>query len=238
MTFICNLISISDYGAKSESGKIYNVHSTSQQLLKKRLRLNAEEDDKSYNEEDEDSVDEYYDWYEDYYKKYKTFVKHTLMSDVFHPQFIIENSRLCKSSTKIIILFNSRLSNQSARDVIRDTFRKTFNDVGVAYGFFLSNPSEELLRRQVLEESKVWGDIVMAASKEAYPLLTLKTAHLLHWVATNCPASTHVAKVDDDVYVNVGRLLNLLDTPRNYTVLGKVSVNNWYTTLSRTQKET
>ncbi|XP_050729596.1 beta-1,3-galactosyltransferase 1-like [Eriocheir sinensis] len=218
------ILSSRDCGGEGRNAKLHFVRSAYQELLKNNLTLNAE-DDQAYDEEDEDSVDNYYDWYEDYYMKYKSFVRHALMSDVFHPQFIIENSRLCKANTKIIILFNSRLNNRSARDAVRDNFRKTFTNMGVAYGFFLSNPKEEPLRRRVLKESKVWGDIVIAATKEAYPLLTLKTAHLLHWVATNCPASAYVAKVDDDVYVNVDRLLRLLDTTRNYTVLGKVCTN-------------
>lgn len=186
-------------------------------------KLNAEGDDQVYDEENEYSEDSYYDWHEDYYEKHKSFAKHTFLSDVFHSHFIIENSRLCKANTKIIIIFNSRLRNRSARDAVRDTFRTQFNDMGVVYGFFLSNPEEESLRRRLLEENKLWDDIIMVASKESYPLLTVKIAHLLHWVATNCPTSAYVAKVDDDVYVNVDRLLNLLATPRNYTVLGKVS---------------
>lgn len=218
--------------------KLFNINSASQELQKNWLTLNANEgnqvygdDNEDYYAEDEDFGDSHYDWYEDYYKKYKSFIRHAMLSDVFHPQFIIENSRLCKASTKIIIFFNSRLINRSARYAIRSTFRKIFSDVGVAYGFLLSNPAAEPLRRRVFEESKVWGDIVMAASKEAYSLLTVKTAHLLHWVATNCPASAYVVKVDDDVYVNVNKLLRLLDAPRNYTVLGKVSDSKWGATF-------
>lgn len=225
-----HLIPTTGCSGEEKSAKIHFVHSAYRDLLKNKLTLNAE-DDQAYNEEDEDSVDNYYDWYEDYYMQYKSFARHALMSDVFHPQFIIENSRLCKANTKVIIIFNSRLSNHFARDAIRDIFRKTFTDLGVAYGFFLSNPKEEPLRRRVMKESKVWSDIVITDTKEAYPLLTLKTAHLLHWVATNCPSSAYVAKVDDDVYVNVDKLIRLLDTPRNYTVLGKVSGSKWGFTL-------
>lgn len=216
--------------AEGRKVKLLNDRAAFQELRKNRLPLHVEKDGQAdydkgsvdYSNEDEDSTDNYYDWNEDYYEKYKSFSRHAMLSDIFHPEFIIENSRLCKANTKILIFFNSRLNNRSARDTIRDTFRKTFSNVTVAYGFFLSNPAEELSRRRVLKESKVWGDIVIAASKEAYKYLTVKTAHLLHWVATNCPTSTYVVKVDDDIYLNVDRLLGLLNTPRTYTVLGKV----------------
>lgn len=83
-----------------------------------------------------------------------------------------------------------------------------------------------------MKESKMWGDLVVAFSKEAYPLLTVKSAHLLHWVATNCPGTAYIVKVDDDVYVNMDKLLRLLDTPRNSTVLGKVSGSRWGITVN------
>ena len=174
-----------------------------------------------YEEVDETVND--YDWYEDYYKKYESFARHTMMSEMYQPKFIIENAGLCKSDTTVLILINSRIRNNFARDKIREIFKEKFSDLGITYGFFLSNSDDVNTRRQVLKESSVWGDVIIAESEEAYPLLTIKTAYLLHWVASYCPNSTYVAKVDDDVYVNVARLLSVLDVSRNYTVLGKVS---------------
>lgn len=177
-------------------------------------------------EENKDTVD-YYDWYEDYYNKYKSFARHAMLSEVYQPEFIIENVGLCKADTTILIFINSRLNSHSTRDAIREVFKKTLNDSRITYGFFLSKPTDVETRRRVVEESTVWGDVIVAASEEAYPQLTVKTAHLFHWVATNCPNSNYVVKVDDDVYVNVARLLSVLDAPRNFTVLGKVSGSKW-----------
>ncbi|MPC76521.1 Beta-1,3-galactosyltransferase 4 [Portunus trituberculatus] len=183
------------------------------------LRLSHNEYE-SYEQVDE-TVDDY-DWYEDYYKKYESFARHTMMSEVYQPEFIIENAGLCKSNTTILILVNSRIRNRFVRDKIREIYKQTFEELGIAYGFFLSKPGDVEMR-QVLKESNVWGDVIMADSEEAYTLLTIKTAYLLHWVSSYCPNSTYVAKIDDDVYVNVARLLSVLDVSRNYTVLGKVS---------------
>lgn len=180
----------------------------------------ARKEYESYEEADDTVGD--YDWYEDYYKKYESFARHTMMSEVYKPEFIIENAGLCKSDTAVLILVNSRLRNRFARDKIREIFKKTSRDLRIAYGFFLSKPSDAEVRRQVMKESSVWGDLIVAASEEVYSLLTIKTAYLLHWVASHCPNSTYVAKIDDDVYVNVARLRRVLDVSRNYTVLGKV----------------
>ena len=219
-------------GMRRQTEELHNVRSISQQISKNRLNYEDKTHDNApgdgltsddYESYEEDNDTEDYDWHEDYYEKYKSFARHAMLSEVYQPGFIIENVDLCNIDTTILILINSRLGNSYARDAIRKTFKQIFNNLGITYGFFLSKPANVEARQQVVKESSVWGDLIVATNEEAYPKLTIKTAYLLHWVATNCPNSTYVAKVDDDVYINAARLLSVLNARRNHTILGKVS---------------
>ncbi|XP_071540389.1 lactosylceramide 1,3-N-acetyl-beta-D-glucosaminyltransferase-like [Panulirus ornatus] len=166
-----------------------------------------------------------YDWEEDNYKKYEHYVKHTLFSDVYRPQFLVENHGLCSSESKVFVFINTRVNNSVARRAIRENYLKDFVDYGIPYGFLISSPEGKLAMQAITEENDKFKDLIVLDSKEMYDHLTLKTAHLLHWASHNCPDASYIVKLDDDVYVNVARLLQVLDTPRDHTILGKVCTN-------------
>ncbi|XP_045611401.2 UDP-GalNAc:beta-1,3-N-acetylgalactosaminyltransferase 1-like [Procambarus clarkii] len=172
------------------------------------------------SEDEEGSLD--YDWHADNYKKYNNYVKHVLFSDIYKPRYVIENSKICKGNSKIFVFINSRVNNTNTRQVIRETYLKQFMKRKIPYGFLISMPEGKLAMRSIETENARFQDLVVVGSPESYTQLTLKTAHMLQWAATNCPHTTYVAKVDDDVYVNVKKFLKVLDAPRNFTILGKV----------------
>nr|XP_053642923.1 beta-1,3-galactosyltransferase 1-like [Cherax quadricarinatus] len=190
----------------------------------KRESLDNKNEDDIYNDDDTygEEQDFVYDWYEDNYKKYKNYVKHNLFSDLYNPRYIIENTGLCKRNSKIFVFINSRVTNTNARQAIRDTYLRELIKGKISYGFLISNPEEDLAMQALQAENSKFGDVIVVGSQESYPNLTLKTAHMMHWTLTNCPDITYIAKVDDDVYVNVARFLRVLNVARTHTIIGKV----------------
>ncbi|KAG7158211.1 N-acetyllactosaminide beta-1,3-N-acetylglucosaminyltransferase 2-like [Homarus americanus] len=184
-----------------------------------------EGNDIDYYDDDDDDAEQKnidYNWYEDNYKKYKGYVKHIMFSDLYQPGYVIENGGLCKENSQIFVFINSRVNNTYNRHKIRETYLKKLIEHTIPYGFLISKPEGKIAMQLLKAENDKFGDVVVTGSEESYFNLTLKTAHLLHWAATNCLSSTYIVKVDDDVYVNVEMLLHVLSVPRNYTILGKV----------------
>ncbi|XP_058812389.1 uncharacterized protein LOC131676957 isoform X2 [Topomyia yanbarensis] len=72
---------------------------------------------------------------------------------------------------------------------------------------------EELdeLQMRIVNESEVYGDIIQESFIDSYNNLTLKTIMMLKWVVNNCDARVkYIMKCDDDTFVNVPNLLQVL----------------------------
>jgi len=93
----------------------------------------------------------------------------------------------------------------------------------VGYGFVVGQTRDESVQSKIDEESKNHGDILQVEMDDSYYNLTRKSVAILNWVNRNCPRADFVLKVDDDVYVNVRNLANVLDelSPKERSVYGK-----------------
>ena len=74
---------------------------------------------------------------------------------------------------------------------------------------------KEPISDSLLEESRLYDDIVVEDFVDSYTNLTLKSVFMLKWVHQNCRNVDFVMKVDDDIFVNV---LNLERALLNATV--------------------
>lgn len=63
----------------------------------------------------------------------------------------------------------------------------------------------------LLPESSVFGDMIRADFVDTGGNGTLKTLLLLQWARTFCPRVSFILKADDDAYVDVPRLVSLLE---------------------------
>lgn len=64
--------------------------------------------------------------------------------------------------------------------------------------------------RALKDEQHTWGDLIVAKSPDGYPMLGLKTLHMLEWVLLYCPLAPRLLKTDDDVFVNMPYLLQFI----------------------------
>ncbi|KAK3729461.1 hypothetical protein RRG08_010117 [Elysia crispata] len=71
-------------------------------------------------------------------------------------------------------------------------------------------------------EAKIYGDIYQANYIDTYENLTLKSVSILKFLSSHCPDARYMAKVDDDMYLNVPLLLKEL---RNQTQVLTEQIN-------------
>ena len=84
-------------------------------------------------------------------------------------------------------------------------------------------------QNRLLNESKIHGDIVQENFIDSYRNLSLKSVEILRWASFFCPNSKFVAKVDDDMYMNIPLLLTQLKAQLQRTplfIMGAVLANN------------
>ncbi|CAC5418726.1 B3GALT1 [Mytilus coruscus] len=128
----------------------------------------------------------------------------------FH--FLINNEDICKGkneSVEILILIMSAPSKYKERNVIRETWLTyTKNNTGkIRHAFLLG---ESHLNIELEKEHLLTKDIIMGNFKDAYHNLTLKTVMGLQWTVKFCNNAKFIFKTDDDMYVNIPRLVSLI----------------------------
>ena len=129
-----------------------------------------------------------------------------------------------KIRTKVLALVLSKMSNFEKREHIRSTWgdSKYFNKAELRLVFVLSLETFRSVREnRLLEEARLYNDIVVVDFVEHDDNLTLKSLAGLLWSAKLfCTTATFTLKTHDDVFVN---------TPAMYLTL-----NTWVTTATVT----
>jgi hypothetical protein len=77
----------------------------------------------------------------------------------------------------------------------------------IAVGFLVGGVSDEKVRSALYSESELHGDIIQSHVFDSYDNLTLKTVSALEWIDTYCYQVKFILKTDDDMFINVPRLL-------------------------------
>ena len=90
---------------------------------------------------------------------------------------------------------------------IRDMLKMT--DL-IGYAFILGQTDNKEHQERIRRESEEFGDILQIDMRDDYYNLTMKVVGLLNWLDTNCHKASFILKVDDDVYVNVRNLNNVM----------------------------
>ncbi|XP_045762765.1 beta-1,3-galactosyltransferase 5-like [Maniola jurtina] len=124
---------------------------------------------------------------------------------------------------RLLILVTSAPSHSTARDAVRLTWGHYAARRDVALAFVLGSPPDSM--RPALEnEDALYGDLIVGRSLDSYSNLTLKTLSMLEWTDTYCPRVPRLLKTDDDMFINVPRLLRFVASHVNATrtIWGKV----------------
>ncbi|XP_033235261.1 beta-1,3-galactosyltransferase 5-like [Drosophila pseudoobscura] len=150
--------------------------------------------------------------------------------NVYEPGHVnenIDNQKICKDGgafLKLLILITSAQAHFMARMSIRHTWMHygSRRDVGMA--FVLGSSTNETLNEALNQENYIYGDMIRGHFIDSYFNLTLKTISMLEWVDTHCPRVKYILKTDDDMFINVPKLLAFIDGKKNSrTIYGRLA---------------
>lgn len=143
--------------------------------------------------------------------------------------FIDEINNICPSNGKgieLLIVIASMRGNTLSRTAIRETWGNLDKRTDVSKAFILGDGPEQQLSVALSDEYYEYGDIIQGHFIDFYQNLTLKTISYLEWVDTFCSQAKYVLKTDDDVFINVHRLMTFLNKRKKKRVIyGRVYKN-------------
>lgn len=120
---------------------------------------------------------------------------------------------ICKNKgidLKLLIMITSAPGHDSNRMAIRETWGHFSIRKEVAIAFMLGSTSNKEINASLSKENLIYGDLIRGNFIDTYDNLTLKTISTLEWVDTYCPKVAYVLKTDDDMFINVGKLLTYI----------------------------
>ncbi|XP_042349783.1 beta-1,3-galactosyltransferase 2-like [Plectropomus leopardus] len=145
-------------------------------------------------------------------------------------RFILDEPHRCwQESPFLVLMIPVSPHNREARDAIRNTWGKETTVLGqvVRHYFLLGLSKEEdgteAFKKQVLQESQRYHDILQSDFLDSYNNLTIKTMLMFEWLGSHCPKTSYAMKVDSDMFLNVHNLVDmLLKAPRHRYMTGMV----------------
>lgn len=156
--------------------------------------------------------------------------------NVFDHKVVKSAAEACNKDTYMVVLVHSLHSYRDRRDAIRSTWGEAARNgtwplhgslagpINVRVVFIFGQHTDARLEASLEQESQISGDIVQGDFIESYTNMTLKSLLGLKWVLEFCPSVRYLFKCDDDMFVNVAAILNLLRTsPMTWSIMGPLN---------------
>lgn len=118
--------------------------------------------------------------------------------------FIMQNLVCNNTEPLLLILIHSAPKNFARRNVIRETWGKSEEDIKIL--FLMGIPDDPDIEDQVRKENFLHNDLLQGNFLDSYRNLTYKHATALKYVVYHCPQAKYILKVDDDVCINMPTL--------------------------------
>lgn len=130
-----------------------------------------------------------------------------------------EQPATCQNQENIhlVFLISTTPLSLKKRMIIRDTWASYSkkNTANIRYAFLLGEITEEPIQEMINTEDKFYRDILQADFPENYYTLTIKTLMGYHWAVKHCPSNTFIVKTDDDVFINIPAVLDMIKKHKN-----------------------
>lgn len=125
----------------------------------------------------------------------------------------VDSPVICPDSgetIKLLIIITSAPVHRDARLAIRQTWGHfgSRRDIAIA---FLVGAAGQSMDDAIAAENYMYNDIIRGRFVDSYNNLTLKTISMLEWVDENCPRASFILKTDDDMFINVPKLLQFTE---------------------------
>lgn len=133
----------------------------------------------------------------------------------------------CQAYSMLLIVVCSAPANTNARQAVRETWgsQKTVLGERIELVFLMGKALEPSVQGAILAESQQFNDIIQEDFTDSYYNLTLKSTLMLKLASSNCmDMSRFLFKIDDDMFVNIPKLMRLLIERNNSenVLLGKM----------------
>ncbi|XP_049875546.1 beta-1,3-galactosyltransferase 4-like [Pectinophora gossypiella] len=128
----------------------------------------------------------------------------------------IVHSELCPrlgAGLTLLVLVTSAPEHTAKRAAVRKTWGSLARRRDIVLAFVIGQPPQKYQKR-LAREDVLYGDVIQGNWVDSYSNLTLKVLSMLEWADTYCPRAPRVLKTDDDVFLNLPRLLNMLAEPQ------------------------
>ena len=121
----------------------------------------------------------------------------------------------------VLFMVSSELSHQTRRNVIRSTWInqthwKKYNqqrDVSFGMLFIVGRSTNKTQKELIMNESRMHGDLLVLDLEESFYSLSYKVMIGFQWITKHCKGYKFLLKGDDDIFVNIHALMELLHEP-------------------------
>ncbi|KAK3593697.1 hypothetical protein CHS0354_013593 [Potamilus streckersoni] len=138
----------------------------------------------------------------------------------FGSPYVLNNDKICagvSNNFTFIVMVHTATDHFYRRSVIRETWanKNLLMNHGIRVVFLLGRPEDgQKVQAAIKYESDLHGDIVQGDFIDTYHNLTHKGVLGYRWITEFCLQAKFVIKVDDDIFVNIFKLL--LDVSQTY----------------------
>ncbi|XP_067119672.1 beta-1,3-galactosyltransferase 2-like isoform X2 [Centruroides vittatus] len=153
-----------------------------------------------------------------HYKRYQTGYYSSCL------EYKINQPNKCKQANySIAFMIPSTTGRISARNAIRETWGGYAKEAGIPVLFLLGTPFLQHQQKYIEMENTLYQDIVQVKCMDRYRNLSLKSVAMMKWVSEYCFNTAYILKADDDMLINVNRLLQTFYN-KNYkrTIFGRI----------------
>uniref|UniRef100_A0A8C6T985 Hexosyltransferase n=1 Tax=Neogobius melanostomus TaxID=47308 RepID=A0A8C6T985_9GOBI len=128
--------------------------------------------------------------------------------------FTMDNPDACKDPPFLVLMVPVEPKNVAARDAIRKTWGKEPLVLGerVLTMFMLGQAGGD--PNSLSGENLQHHDLIQSDFTDSYQNLTIKTMVIMHWLAMRCDNATFAMKIDSDMFLNIGNLVDMLKKPQ------------------------
>ncbi|XP_050089824.1 ionotropic receptor 93a-like [Anopheles aquasalis] len=136
--------------------------------------------------------------------------------------------KLCPSNgtdVTLLILVTSAPTHREQRLAIRQSWGYYGSRRDISIGFIVGQTDESRIEDQLAAESYMYSDLIRGNFIDSYKNLTLKTISLLEWTKLHCSNASFLLKTDDDMFINVPKLLQFMEVHNNQrrTIFGRLA---------------
>ncbi|KAL3878787.1 hypothetical protein ACJMK2_031115 [Sinanodonta woodiana] len=132
--------------------------------------------------------------------------------------YLLNNDKICTGVDNLtfIVMVHTATDHFYRRSVVRETWanKDLLRNYSMRVVFLLGRPQDKKIQATIEHESSLHRDIVQGNFMDSYHNLTHKGVLGFRWISEFCSQARFLVKVDDDVFVNVFKLL--LDMSNSY----------------------